>query len=184
MLVYNSILDYNQAQEIADDLNISVEEAAKKWFEETFEGGFDEEEIKYKKYICEIPYIGCDLYYDYGANYYFCVKSEKIKESKKTSKQLIRLTEGDLHKIIKESVNNILEDNDYVKYPKYSSPYDDKNKNDDFQTKPLKSNTNLQHVRARIANIRQALTNNKIEDAKKQTARLYKLVDSMINQGF
>lgn len=99
-------------------------------------------------------------------------------------KRVIRLTEGDLHNIIEKSVNAILEDKDYVKYAKYSSPYDDENKNDDFQTKPLKSNINLQHVRARIANIRQALKNNKIEDAKKQSARLYKLVDAMINQGY
>jgi hypothetical protein len=98
-------------------------------------------------------------------------------------KQLTRLTESDLHNIIKESVKNILEDKDYVKYPKYKSPYDDK-KEGNGVTKPLKDNVSLYDVRGRISNILQAINNNRTTDAKEQLLRLYKLVDAMINQGY
>ena len=155
-------------------INTNGELISNQWYDYVydFKGGYAQVKLGGKKYKFN-PEDG---------------KLYNINENKKYNnmkrKQVIRLTENDLHNIIEESVNTILEDKDYVKYAKYPSPYDDENKNDNFQTKPLKSDINLQHVRARIANIRQALKNNKIEDAKKQTARLYKLVDSMINQGF
>lgn len=97
-------------------------------------------------------------------------------------KQLIRLTESDLQNIINESVKNILSEEDYVKYHKYRSPYDDNAKGNGV-TQPVKKGVSLFDIRARIPNIMQALKNNKIEDAKKQLMRLYKLVDAMINQG-
>lgn len=98
-------------------------------------------------------------------------------------KQVIRLTEGDLHNIIKESVKNILSEEDYVKYHKNPNSYTGEAKGDKA-TQPLKKNIYLDTVRSKIWNINQALKNNRIEDAKKQVGRLFKLVDAMINQGF
>ena len=96
-------------------------------------------------------------------------------------KQLIRLTEGDLHNIINESIKNILSEEDYIKYHKNPNPYTGEAKGDK-ETQPLKKHIYLDTVRARIWNIAQALKNNRIEDAKKQVDRLFKLVDAMINQ--
>lgn len=90
---------------------------------------------------------------------------------------LLKLTEQDIHDIIKESVNNILIERDT------HSPYDDK-KVGNGQTQPLKDNVNIQWIRQRVGNIYQSLQKNDIERAKKQTMRLYKLVDAMLNQGF
>jgi hypothetical protein len=98
-------------------------------------------------------------------------------------KQLIRLTEGDLHNIIEESVKNILSEEDYIKYHKNRNPYDD-NADGNGVTQPVKKGVSLFDIRARIPNIMRALKNNKINDADKQLMRLYKLVDAMINQGF
>ena len=97
-------------------------------------------------------------------------------------KQLIKLTEGDLYRIIEESVNKILSEEDYVKYYKNRNPYDD-NAKGNGETKPVKKGVSLFDIRARIPNIMQALQNNRVDDAKKQLLRLYKLVDAMINQG-
>lgn len=96
-------------------------------------------------------------------------------------KQTIKLTENDLHNIIKESIQTLIED-EYVKYQKQRSPYDDKAKGNG-ETQKLKNGVNLFDVRARIPHIMQALQNNRVDDAKKQLLRLYKLVDAMINQG-
>ena len=96
-------------------------------------------------------------------------------------KQLIRLTEGDLHQIIDESIKNILSEEDYIKYHKNPNPYTGEAKGDKA-TQPLKKNIYLDTVRGKIWNIAQALKNNRIEDAKKQVDRLFKLVDAMINQ--
>jgi hypothetical protein len=52
------------------------------------------------------------------------------------------------------------------------------------ETQPLKSNTSLYDVRAKLSNVMKSLKNDNIDDAKKQVKRLYKLVDAMINQGF
>ena len=91
-------------------------------------------------------------------------------------KRKINLSERNLHRIIKESV-------DHVKYHKYKSPYDD-NKEGNGVTQPLNDDTSLYDIRARLSNILYALKNDRKEDAKKQILRLYKLVDAMINQGY
>lgn len=93
-----------------------------------------------------------------------------------------KLTESKLNKIIKESINNVLMEEDYIKYHKYQSPYK-RDKKEDESTPPLKDNVSLYDIRGRISNILQALHNNHTDDAKKQITRLYKLVDALINQG-
>lgn len=100
-----------------------------------------------------------------------------------TMNKTIKLTETDLHNIIKESVKHILINEDYIKYHKHNNPYNDKESGNGI-TQPLKNNTSLYDIRARIPNILYALKNNREDDAKKQLLRLYKLVDAMINQGF
>ena len=97
-------------------------------------------------------------------------------------KEFIRLTENDLYDIINESIKNILSEEDYIKYHKNRSPYDD-NAESNGATQPLKKIVSLFDIRARIPNVMQALKNNRVDDAKKQLIRLYKLVDAMINQG-
>lgn len=99
------------------------------------------------------------------------------------NKQIIHLKEKELHNIIKESLKDILINEDYIKYKKHNSPYNDKEIGNGI-TQPLKNNTSLYDIRARIPNILYALKNNHNDDAKKQLLRLYKLVDAMINQGF
>lgn len=93
------------------------------------------------------------------------------------------LSENKINKIIKESINNLLMENDYIKYHKYQSPYK-RNKNEDESTPPLKDNVSLYDIRGRISNILQALHNNHTDDAKKQLIRIYKFVDALINQGY
>ena len=97
-------------------------------------------------------------------------------------KKQIILTENDIHDIVESALNSILKE-DYAKYHKYNSPYDD-NKNGNGVTQPLKNSISLYDVRGRISNILYALKNERTDDAKKQLLRLYKLVDAMINQGF
>ena len=167
-------------------INTNGELISNQWFDyvDDFKGGYASVRLGGKyNFINTNGELISNQWYDYvydfkggyaqvklgGKKYKFNPEDGKlynINENKKYNnmkrKQVIRLTENDLHNIIEESVNTILEDKDYVKYAKYPSPYDDENKNDNFQTKPLKSDINLQHVRARIANIRQALKNNKI----------------------
>ena len=101
----------------------------------------------------------------------------KIKE------EIVRISESDLHNLIKESISEILEQKDFTKYPKYPSPYDDK-KIGNGVSQPVKDSTNLYNIRARISNVLYALREKRPDDAKKQLLRLYKLVDAMINQGF
>lgn len=96
-------------------------------------------------------------------------------------KKQIMLTENDIHDIVDNVLINILKE-DYVKYYKYGSPYDD-NKKGNGVTQPLKKGITLHDVRGRISNILYALKNERTDDAKKQLLRLYKLVDAMINQG-
>lgn len=98
-------------------------------------------------------------------------------------KKTIKLTENELQKLINESIEEVLNSEEYVKYPKYDTPYND-NEKSNGATQPLKKNVSLYDIRARIPNILIALRNEKIDDAKKQLLRLYKMVDAMINQGF
>lgn len=101
----------------------------------------------------------------------------------KTNKEIVKISESDLHNLIKESISEILEEKDFIKYPKYPSPYDDK-KIGNGVSQPVKNTTDLYDIRARISNVLYALREKRPDDAKKQLLRLYKLVDAMINQGF
>jgi hypothetical protein len=101
----------------------------------------------------------------------------------KTNKEIVRISESDLHNLIKESISEILEEKDFIKYPKYPSPYDDK-KIGNGVSQPVKNTTDLYDIRARIGNVLYALREKRPDDARKQLLRLYKLVDAMINQGF
>lgn len=75
MLVYDLILDMFEAEEIAYEQGLAVNDAAAYWFKEVFgENDFNEEEIAYKEFIKHIPEIGCNLYLDFYCNYYFLVK--------------------------------------------------------------------------------------------------------------
>lgn len=78
MLVYNSILEQHEAREIAEDMQMSEEQAAAMWFIETFDLdlGLNEENIAYKRYIYYIEEIDCSLYLDWYAGYYFLVKKQ------------------------------------------------------------------------------------------------------------
>jgi hypothetical protein len=82
-----------------------------------------------------------------------------------------------------QEILKINEINDYVRYPKYRSPYDDK-KIGNGVSQPIKDGTNLYDIRARLSNVLYALREKRPEDAKKQLLRLYKMVDAMINQGY
>lgn len=104
--ILQAILDAHQASEIADDMNFSSEEEAAEFYfnESYYEGEWEIDNMpKYNQFVKSIE--GGDLYYDYGANYYFLVRETQMNESKK---QVIRLTESQIHSIIKETVNKIL----------------------------------------------------------------------------
>lgn len=68
------------------------------------------ESIKYYDYIAS--HQGIDLYYDYGADYYFFATEESpLEESKKyknMKKNVIRLTESQLRKVVNNSVKRVL----------------------------------------------------------------------------
>ncbi len=77
-LIYPSILESHQAAEIAEDLSLSSEQdAAAEWFKNVVENAIFEvaESLpRYHQFICHIDYIEADLYYDYGADYYFVAR--------------------------------------------------------------------------------------------------------------
>lgn len=100
-------------------------------------------------------------------------------------KEIIKINESQLQNIIENEIRNVLNLNeaDYIKYPKYRTPYDDKKKSE-YYKQPLKNGVNLYDIRARLGNIRYALKEKRLEDAFKQAGRLYKMVDYMINQGY
>lgn len=79
ILIYQNIINSTEASEIAEHDGFNEEwEGAKAWFEGVVESDADFEPgtmPKYNKFICHMDYINADLYYDYGADYYFCVKS-------------------------------------------------------------------------------------------------------------
>lgn len=110
--ILNTILDAHQAREIASDYKLSSEqEGAEQYFNAIYaESEWEMEEMpKYNKFIQSIE--GGDLYYDYGADYYFLVQKQNVTETKNVkNKSLIRLTESDLHTIIKETVNKVLKE--------------------------------------------------------------------------
>lgn len=65
--------------EIAHSCDLQKEnKAAAEWFNNVTEAGdFEpaEELPKYHWFICHLPYIDADLYYDYGADYYFVTRN-------------------------------------------------------------------------------------------------------------
>ncbi len=74
----NAILDAHTAAEIAEEDNITEEQAAKVWFDNVIcdnEGKF-EHMPQYHNFIGVIN-KDWDLYYDYGASYYFAVNNKK-----------------------------------------------------------------------------------------------------------
>ena len=98
-------------------------------------------------------------------------------------KKVIKLTESDLHNIIKESINDVLLETDFNKYHINDNPYDDKIEGNG-QSQPIKNGVGLDEIRARLFDISNALINKDYEVVKKKVLRLYKLVDSMKNQGY
>lgn len=78
-MIYPNTIDAYQAQEIAKDEGLNNEwEGTKMWFEQVAEySEFEPHTMpKYNRFICNIETIGADLYYDYGADYYFCVEQQ------------------------------------------------------------------------------------------------------------
>ena len=73
--IYNGILDGTQAQEIAEDMNITRDEAAKTWFNAVIPDGEGEfgDMPAYHQFVSVLDGGEWDLYYDYGADYYFAV---------------------------------------------------------------------------------------------------------------
>jgi hypothetical protein len=72
--IYDGILEGVQAEEIAECENVTKEEAAKTWFSEViFEGeGHFGLMPTFHQFVDSID-DEWDLYYDYGADYYFAV---------------------------------------------------------------------------------------------------------------
>lgn len=99
-----------EAAEIAKEHGLKDEaEGAAMWFNEVcYEAEWQQEEMpKYSKFLKRIE--GGDLYYDFGADYYFLVRKGMTNESKKVGKKtVIKLTESDLKNIIRESVERFL----------------------------------------------------------------------------
>lgn len=102
--VYDDVLDSYKASEIASDLyNLQCDptqkqeiEAAKYWFAEVSDDGryVEEEKPKYSRYICNIPNTDMELYYDYGADYYFAVVNDselKGFEDEKKIKNMVTI---------------------------------------------------------------------------------------------
>lgn len=81
--ILDSTLEGYKAEEMAVDCKCeSGEAAAKTWFSEIYaeaEYSFTEKPT-HSRFICEIE-AGWELYYDYGADYYFAVNYE-IEETK------------------------------------------------------------------------------------------------------
>ena len=72
--IYDGTLEAVHAQEIAEEENMTEQEAAKTWFKEVLfegEGHFDDMPT-YHWFVDSID-DEWDLYYDYGADYYFAV---------------------------------------------------------------------------------------------------------------
>ena len=71
-------LDAHTAAEIAEEYNITEEQVAKQWFDNVIcenEGSF-EHMPRYHNFI-DVINKDWDLYYDYGASYYFAVNNKK-----------------------------------------------------------------------------------------------------------
>jgi hypothetical protein len=100
---------------------------------------------KYKKFIKEIE--GGDLYYDYGADYYFLVQRNNKNESKNmTKKNTIRLTESELKKVITESVKKVLNELDPRTYQWASNERQKRNADVYNQYDPETGESNSQYA--------------------------------------
>lgn len=81
--ILDSILEGHVAEEIAIDCKCKdADNAARTWFSETYvetDYRFGEEPI-HSRYVCDIE-AGWELYYCYGADYYFAVNYEIEEES-------------------------------------------------------------------------------------------------------
>lgn len=75
-LVSTSILEGYQAEEIAEEYNLSVDEAAAEWFKGALGyEDFEENTVTSKrKYVTDIPELDAEMYYDIAADYYFLVR--------------------------------------------------------------------------------------------------------------
>lgn len=76
VLLLDTILDSYQAEEIASDMNFETpEEAAAYYFKEIGQDTNNSkgQMPKYNRYVQDLPEINGELYYDYGADYYFVV---------------------------------------------------------------------------------------------------------------
>ena len=84
-LSYPSILEGYQAYEMAGSCDLQKENAAAtEWFRNVAVEDFFEEEMQMPKYhwfICHIDEVDADLYYDYGADYYFLVREVETEGS-------------------------------------------------------------------------------------------------------
>jgi hypothetical protein len=85
--IYDGILESHEAREIAEEnkknhgIEQTEEDAAKEWFGAVIYGGegrFDDMP-KYSRFVDSID-DEWDLYYDYGADYYFAVHNNMEKE--------------------------------------------------------------------------------------------------------
>ena len=75
-IISSSILNDNEAEEMANEYNLSPDEAAMEWFKGV-DAGFEEGNIpKWREFVCDIPELGAELYHDYGAGYYFLIKGQ------------------------------------------------------------------------------------------------------------
>lgn len=74
VVLYDSILDDNQADEIGSDYDCSPSEAAAMWFDNVYyDMEYSQQEMPtHSEFVKTIE--GGDLYHDYGAGYYFLVK--------------------------------------------------------------------------------------------------------------
>lgn len=105
VLICNSIIDGYEANEIAMSEGYEKEwMGAKFWFEGTidYESEFELKNMpKYNQFITHMDYVDADLYYDYGANYYFAVRECNQSDMAMSESRKRNL----LYNIIKESIN-------------------------------------------------------------------------------
>lgn len=86
--IYGAILESYVANEIAEDMRYedgeeltAEQQAAKTWFTEVIpDGEYEFEEMPlYHQWVCNLE-SGWEMYYDYGASYYFAI-NEKINQN-------------------------------------------------------------------------------------------------------
>lgn len=81
VFILDSILEYHTAEEMALECKCeNADEAAKTWFSEIYaESDWTvDERPTHSRYVCDIE-GGWELWYDYGACYYFAINEEGEK---------------------------------------------------------------------------------------------------------